>query len=75
MTLTYEVHLRPAIAEDLSLESPIETARIDYYDAGIWVSRPDGRDFLPYEHVLVIRERPTTTPDDESTADGPTSEA
>lgn len=60
-TQVYHVHLADDVAASLDLASPIETDRIDYYDAGIWVWTDEGRDFFPYEHVLTIRER--TTPE------------
>lgn len=57
---TYEVHLASDVAEDLGVDSPVETDHIDYYDSGIWVAVEAGRDFYPYGHVLAIRERPAT---------------
>lgn len=61
-TRVYHVHLSDDVAAALDLTSPIETDRIDYYDAGIWVGTDDGRDFFPYEHVLTIRERAPPEP-------------
>jgi hypothetical protein len=54
----YEVHLATDAVKQLDVSSPVETDRIDYYDSGLWVGRPDGRDFFPYHQVLTIRERP-----------------
>lgn len=54
---TYEVHLTQAVAEQLEVDSPVTTDRVDFYDSGLWVGTPDGRDFYPYEHVLTVRER------------------
>ena len=51
---TYAVHLR---SETTGLDSPLETNRIDFFDAGIWVFRSDERLFLPYHQVELIREQ------------------
>lgn len=66
----YHVHLADDVATALDLPSPIETDRIDYYDAGIWVTTEAGRDFFPYEHVLTIRERSAPEPVVAGTAGG-----
>jgi|GEM_PF-6018055 len=65
---SYTVHLRADVADELGVESPISTDRIDYYDSGLWVTRESGRDFYPYGHILTIQEReagqePGGTPD------------
>ncbi|MDZ7701589.1 MAG: hypothetical protein U5J98_05705 [Halobacteriales archaeon] len=57
-THRYEVHLEAAVAEELGVESPVETERIDYYDSGCWLATEEGRDFVPYDRLLAIRERP-----------------
>lgn len=57
-TQVYEVYLAADVADELGVETPVETEHIDYYDAGIWVTTDSGREFYPYEHVLTIRERP-----------------
>jgi hypothetical protein len=54
---SYEVHLTADIVEELGIDSPISTDRIDYYDSGLWVTHQEGRDFYPYDHVLTIHER------------------
>lgn len=64
---TYEVVLWSDVAAALGVESPVETEHIDYYDAGLWVTTAVGRDFYPYDHVLTIRERPTTAEPAEET--------
>jgi len=62
---SYEVHLRADVVEELGIDSPISTERIDYYDSGLWITHQEGRDFYPYDHVLTIHERP---PAQEATA-------
>jgi hypothetical protein len=68
---SYHVHLKANVAEELGVDSPVETERIDYYDSGLWVSRDEGRDFYPYENVLTVHERPASgeTVTDEATAE------
>lgn len=55
---TYEVHLTSDATGTADVESPVRTDRLDFYDSGVWAHTDDGRDFHPYEHVQVIRERP-----------------
>lgn len=61
-TQVSRVHLADDDAAALDLPTPIETDRIDHYDAGIWVTSGAGRDFFPYEQVLTIRERSAPAP-------------
>jgi hypothetical protein len=56
----YDVYLDIDDSADVDVESPIHTARIDYYDSGIWVDRDTGRTFLPYDRILLIEERPAS---------------
>lgn len=74
-TKRFEVHLASAVADELGLESPVETDRIDYYDSGCWLATEGGRDFVPYGRLLAIREQPaadeTATPATEVEAEGP----
>ena len=51
---TYRVHLRTDA--DTDLESPLETDRIDFFDAGVWVYRPGERLFVPYHQIAHISE-------------------
>ncbi|MFB6121879.1 MAG: hypothetical protein ABEJ78_00265 [Haloferacaceae archaeon] len=54
---TYVVYLTAAtVADEPTVESPISTDHIDFYDSGVWVSRDVGRDFFPYERIRLIRE-------------------
>jgi hypothetical protein len=68
---TYEVHLQSELVDELDIDSPVETERIDYYDSGLWVRREEGRDFFPYHYVLTIRERPAASGESATDA-GPT---
>lgn len=56
---SYEVHLTSDATGSAGVESPVRTDRLDFYDSGVWAHTDDGRDFFPYEHVQVIRERPS----------------
>jgi len=67
---TYEVHLAADVADQLDVDSPLRTDRIDYYDSGFWITRPEGRDFFPYGEVLTIRERTGTTAEEEAEEPG-----
>ncbi len=67
---SYEVHLTSdATGGDASVESPVRTDRVDFYDSGVWVDQRPGRDFYPYAKIQVIRERPAGA-FEESTAGG-----
>ena len=52
---TYYVHLKSDV-ENVA-ESPLEGSKLDFYDTGLWVHREEGRDFFPYEQVLMVQER------------------
>ena len=62
--LTYTVHLR----DESGVVEPVETARIDYYDSGLWVHVDGGRDFYPYDRIDVIEEREAATRTSETDA-------
>jgi len=54
---TYEVHLVD--------ESMVESEYVDFYDAGVWVDRDDGREFYPYGRVAKVKEVSDADADDE----------
>jgi hypothetical protein len=59
---TYEVHLTSdATGGSASVESPVRTDRIDFYDSGVWVDQEPGRVFCPYSKIQVVRQRPADT--------------
>lgn len=64
---TYYVHLKSGV-ENVA-ESPLEGSKLDFYDTGLWVHREEGRDFFPYEQVLMVQERTEST-----TSEGTTGE-
>jgi hypothetical protein len=63
---SYEVHLTSDATGSVGVEPPVRTDRLDFYDSGVWAHTADGRDFFPYEHVQVIRERPSGAFDGET---------
>ncbi|MFB6266429.1 MAG: hypothetical protein ABEI31_02115 [Halodesulfurarchaeum sp.] len=64
----YQVYLRPDV-DVPGVESPVQTKRIDFYDAGVWVMRGDERLFLPYHRIQAIEEGREST---EERGSGPT---
>lgn len=73
--LTYEVVIASDVADELGVDSPVETDHIDYYENGLWVTTAEGRDFYPYDHVLTIRERPATVETEPPAAEPPSEPA
>lgn len=56
---TYEVYLTAVEStdEEPTVESPVVSGSLEFYDSGVWVDRRDSRDFFPYERIRRIRER------------------
>jgi len=65
---TYYVHLKSGV-ENVA-ESPLEGSKLDFYDTGLWVHREEGRDFFPYEQVLMVQERSEPAGSEQATAEG-----
>ena len=58
---TYSVYLIERRGEHggkREVTSPVTGHRLDFYDAGVWLDRETGRNFVPYEQIRTIREHP-----------------